>query len=267
LAPEVAAPTDVNPELDGRIAAINKNLDQLRLQYTEQHPDIVAAKRLLADLDAQKKEEAKKRKKSADPGANYSPMLQQLNVQLSMAEARVASLKARVDTLGGRVGTMRSQITTAPEIEAQLAQLNRDYEINRENYQKLVERRESAKLSGDLSSATDMLTFRVIDPPTAPLKPSGPNRVQLFSLVFLAALAAGLGSAFLMSQVRPTFVSQATLREVTGMPVLGSVGMNWTAQQKVKRKQRLYALGTAVLVLFGVYGAGMAAILARPALN
>lgn len=259
-------PALADPELEQRIATVTKNLDALRLQYTEQHPDIVASRRLLDQLLARKKEEAGQKKRSADPGAGYSPMLQQLNVSLSAAEARVASLRTRVAEYAGRVARLRGQSASVPEIEAQLAQLNRDYEVNRENYQKLVERRESARLSGDLSSATDMLTFRVIDPPAAPLKPSGPNRVQLFSLVFLAALGAGLGAAFLMSQVRPTFVSQATLREVTGMPVLGSVGMNWTAQQKVKRQQRLYALGTAVLVLFGVYGAGMAAILVRPAL-
>ncbi|MDB5756648.1 MAG: chain length-determining protein, partial [Massilia sp.] len=263
---EVAEAADANPELDGRIQTVNKQLDTLRLQYTEQHPDIVAAKRLLGQLEAQKKEEAKKHKRSGDPGANYSPMLQQMNVALSVAEARVASLKARVDEYSVRLGKMRSQSTTAPEVEAQLAQLNRDYQVNQSNYQKLVERRESAKLSGDLSSATDMLTFRVIDPPTVPLTPSGPNRPRLFSLVFAAALAAGLVVALLMSQVRPTFLSQASLREVTGVPILGTIGMNWTNEQKVKRRRRLYAMGASVFALFGVYGGVMAAILIRPSL-
>ncbi|MDB5905921.1 MAG: chain length-determining protein [Massilia sp.] len=263
---EAAEAADVNPELDGRIQSVNKQLDTLRLQYTEQHPDIVAAKRLLGQLEAQKKEEAKKHKRSGDPGANYSPMLQQMNVALSVAEARVASLKARVDEYSVRLGKMRSQSTTAPEVEAQLAQLNRDYQVNQSNYQKLVERRESAKLSGDLSSATDMLTFRVIDPPTVPLTPSGPNRPRLFSLVFAAALVAGLVVALLMSQVRPTFLSQASLREVTGVPILGTIGMNWTNEQKVKRRRRLYAMGASVFALFGAYGGVMAAILIRPSL-
>jgi hypothetical protein len=159
---------------------------------------------------------------------------------------------------------MRSFSTQAPEVEAQLAQLNRDYEVNRENYQKLVERRESARLSGNLSSATDMLTFRVIEPPTAPNVPSGPNRLRLFSLVFAAALAAGLAAAFLLSQLRPTFLSQTALRDATGLTILGSINMNWTGEQTVRRKRRLYALSAAVLVLFGIYGAGVTAILVHP---
>ena len=263
-ADDVVDPAMVDPELDARIATVNKNLDALRLQYTEQHPDIVANRRLLEQLLARKNAEAKSGKRSLDPGASYSPMLQQLNVSLSEAEARVASLRARVNEYSARLARLRAQSAEVPEVEAQLAQLNRDYEVNRENYQKLVERRESAKLSGDLSSATDMLTFRVIDPPTAPALPSGPNRLRLFSLVFLGALVAGLAGAFLLSQLRPTFLSQATLREVTGVPILGSISMNWTPAQTVRRRRRLYALAVSVLVLFGTYGAGVATILVRP---
>jgi len=257
-------PAMTDPALEERIAGVNKVLDSLRTQYTEQHPDIVANRRLLEQLLARKAEEAKNVKPSADRGASYSPMLQQLNVALSEAEARVASLQARVNEYSARVATLRGQSAQVPEIEAQLAQLNRDYEVNRENYQKLVERRESAKMSGDLSSATDMLSFRVIDPPLAPPTPSGPNRLQLFTAVFVAALAAGLAGAFLLSQVRPTFLSQAALREATALPILGAVSMNWTAEQTVLRKRRLIGLAAAVLLLFGAYGSGMAAILVLP---
>jgi polysaccharide chain length determinant protein (PEP-CTERM system associated) len=263
---ETVDPIMLDPELEARIAAVQKNLDALRLQYTDQHPDVIANRRLLSQLMAQKADEAKHKKRSSDPGAGYSPMLQQLTVSLSAAEARVASMRARVQDYETRLARLRAQSTAVPEVEVQLAQLNRDYQINRDNYNKLVERREQARLSGDLTSATDMVSFRIIDPPTVPNQPSGPNRLRLFSMVFLGALAAGLAAAFLMSQVRPTFLSQATLRDVTGVPVLGVIGMNWTAEQTVRRKRRLVGLTAAVLMLFGIYGAGMAAILAHPSL-
>jgi len=263
---EIANVGVTDPDLEARIATTQKNLDTLRLQFTEQHPDIVANRRLMEQLLAQKADLAKQKKRSADPGAGYSPMLQQLSVALSQTEAHVASMRTRVDEYSARVARLRAQSASVPEVEAQLAQLNRDYQVNKENYQKLLERRESARLSGDLSSATDMLTFRVIDPPTVPLQPAGPNRLRLFSLVFAGALVAGIAVAFLMSQLRPTFLSQSTLREVTGLPVLGSIGMNWTAAQTIRRKRRLAALGVSVLVLFGIYGAGVAAILSHPTL-
>jgi polysaccharide chain length determinant protein (PEP-CTERM system associated) len=251
----------VDPELEARIAAAQKNLDTLRLQYTEEHPDIIATKRLIEQLQVRKKEEAKKGR--PDPNTAASPMMQQMMVSLSDAESRIAALRARVNEYSNRVTTLRTQSTTAPEVEAQLVQLNRDYQINRENYERLVQRREQAKLSGDLSSATDMLTFRVVEPPLEARKPSGPNRLGLFSGVFALSLVAGLASAFLMSQVRPTFLSHASLREVTGIPVLGTINMHWTDSQKVLRKRRLIGVGVAVLVLFCAYAVGVATMLAR----
>ncbi|AXA93073.1 chain length-determining protein [Massilia sp. YMA4] len=261
---ETAEKAIVNPEIDGRISTIQKQLDQLRLQFTEEHPDIVSAKRLIGQLEARKKEEAKKNR-STDPGANYSPMLQQMNVQLSVEEARIASLKARVGEYSGRLAAMRAQSNQAPEVEAQLAQLNRDYAVNKDNYEKLVQRREAAKLSGDLSTATDMMTFRVIDPPAVPSTPAGPDRPRLYSLVLAVAMVAGLGTALLLSQIRPTFLSQHSLRETTGLPILGSIGMNWTEQQKVRRRRRLYAFGVAVASLFTAYGGVLAFTVFRQA--
>lgn len=114
-----------NPELDGRIAALNKSLDALRLQYTEQHPDIIAAKRLVAQLEQRKQEESKL-KQNGDPGKNYSPMLQQLKVAQTEAEARVASITARVQEYTLRHQRLLSQINAVPEVESALAQLNRD---------------------------------------------------------------------------------------------------------------------------------------------
>jgi capsular polysaccharide biosynthesis protein len=151
--------------------------------------------------------------------------------------------------------------SAAPEVEAELSQLNRDYQVNKENYAKLVERREAARLSGDLSSASDMMTIRVIDPPSAPLVPVGPNRARLYSLVFAGALLAGLGAALLLSQIRPTFISQRSLREMTGLPILGGISMNWTEAQRLKRRRRLYAFGLAVSLFFGGYGGVMASML------
>ena len=259
----IEVPAVIDPDLEARLQAVNKNLDQLRMQFTEQHPDIVAAKRLQAQLEEKRREAVRNYKPSGDPGAGYSPMLQQMSVALSTAEARVASLRARVNEFSARASRLQSQSAAAPDVEAQLAQLNRDYNVNNTNYQKLVERRESAKLSGDLSSTTDMMSFRVIDPPIAPNKPVGPNRPLLMSAVFALALGAGLGVALLMSQVRPTFLSQSALREATNLPILGSIGMNWTDAQKARHKKKRYALWASVLSLIGAYGAVMGVILFR----
>ncbi|GJL76249.1 MAG TPA: GNVR domain-containing protein [Nitrosomonas sp.] len=244
----------VNPEIDARIGNLNEKLDNLRLNYTELHPDIVSTKRLIAQLEEQKREEAKRNYSgNKDPGRNYSPMLQQLNVALADAEALVASMAARVEEYTARYERLQSMSTAIPQVEAEFTQLNRDYDVNKANYERLLERRVSARMSGELTSASGLLSFRIIDPPQVPEIPSGPNHRMFFSFVFLAALLVGIAIAFVISQIRPAFYSQNSLREVTGIPVLGSVPMIWTDQQKSQRKQRLFIFSFSILFLALIY--------------
>lgn len=254
---QIVEQSPVNPEIDARIQTLNKNLDSLRLNFTDQHPDIVSTKRLIAQLEERKKQEAKLQKHSADPGMNYSPMLQQQKIAQMEAESRVASMRARVAEYSSRYAHLKSLSNAVPEVEADLTRLNRDYQVNKSNYESLLQRRESAKMSGEMSSTTELISFKIIDPPTVPAIPAGPDRLRLFSLVFLGALAAGVGIAFMMSQIRPAFHTQISLREVAGRPILGTVAMIWTDQEKRKRKRRLYAFGLSLLSLFGLYGALM----------
>ena len=266
LAVEEDAPsTAANPEIDARIQTLNKNLDALRLNYTERHPDVISTKRLIAQLEARKKEEAKLIKRSHDPGKNYSPMLQQLTVALAEAEARAAGMKARVEEYSSRYNRLKSMSHAVPEVEAEFTQLNRDYGMNKSNYEQLVKRRDAAKLGGEMSDTTELVTFKIIDPPTAPLTPTGPKRIRLFSLVFLAALASGMGVAFVMSQIRPTFHSQGALREITGRPVLGTVAMIWTDQEIIKQKKSLYVFGISLLFMLALYGLLMARVMLKSA--
>jgi polysaccharide chain length determinant protein (PEP-CTERM system associated) len=258
-----AADVAANPEIDGRIAGLNKNLDALRLQYTEQHPDIVSTKRLIAQLETRKAVEAKTKKPTGEIGRRYTPMLQQLKVALSDAEARVASMRARVDEYSSRIARLRSASGAVPEMESEYSRLNRDYQINKTNYEKLVASREAAKLSGNLTSTTEMMSFRIIDPPILPTKPIGPNRPLLISLAFVAALVAGLATALLMSQIRPTFMSQGALRETTGLPVLGSVSMNWTDKEVSRQRRSMVAFGVAFAFLVIVYGGTLGRLLIR----
>ena len=248
----------VNVEIDGRIDALRRKLDVISLNYTDQHPDIISTKRLITQLQERKIEEAKLRKSMEsgdfDPGKDYSPMLQQLNIALIESQARVASMRARVEEYTRRYNKLKSLGNSVPEVEASLAQLNRDYLVNKTNYEELLKRRESAKISGKLGSASKLMTFKIIDPPTVPETPVGPDRAKFYSIVFFLALAAGIGIAFTLNQLRPSFHSQGSLRQITGMPVLGTVPMIWTSKEKSNHKQRLYALGLSLLSLLGSYG-------------
>jgi len=155
------------------------------------------------------------------------------------------------------VNRAREAMKTAPQVEAEYAQLNRDYEVHRKNYNDLVSRRESAAMSGELENVTGVADFRVIDPPRASAKPVAPNRLLLLPLALLAGLAAGLGLTFVLSQLRAVFYDAQAMSESLGVPLLGVVSMLMDEGQAQRRKTELKRFAGATAALVGVFGAGM----------
>jgi polysaccharide chain length determinant protein (PEP-CTERM system associated) len=233
------------PELDSRIDSIKRNLDSLEQRYTDKHPDVVSSRKLLRELEEQKKKEVKELRRVAmasgtgggSTTANGSLAVQELSRIVAASEVQVASLKARVAEYSSRYNAAREAIKSAPQIESEAAQLNRDYAITKKNYEDLVARRQSAVMSGELDVASGVAEFRLIDPPRVSPKPVSPNRLALFSLVLAASLAAGLAFTFVASQVRPTFSHGDELRLKTGLPLLGVVTM--LASDSDRRRDRL----------------------------
>ena len=246
-------------EYDARIDAQRKQLDELLRRFTDEHPDVAATRRLIAQLEEQRKQEVEARRKVAAQSpprlsSSTNPVFQQIKISLAEAEANVASLRARAAEADARVAQLRAEAGKAPEIEAELTQLNRDYEVLRKNYEQLVSRRESATLSGDVDSA-GLAEFRIIDPPRVSPNPVFPNRFVLIPLVLLAALGAGLAASFAMARAFPTFHAVAALRKLTQRPVLGAVSMLETARSAWRRRlaNTAFAGGFATLIL--AYGA------------
>lgn len=254
----------VLPEIDGRIDAQKRNLDALLQRYTDQHPDVMGARRVIKELEEQKRKELIARKKfaAANPGASVSnnPIYQKLKIALAESEANVASLKARVSEYEARYKRMTDLLKNQPQLEAEFTQLNRDYEIHKKNYEQLVGRRESAELSGDLEAAGSVADFRLIDPPRASSKPVAPNRLLLLPGGLLLALAAGLFAAFSASQIRPVFFDGKALRNETGIPLLGTVSLVPNEARRLKEKSSLYRFLTATAGLVIAYGGGIAVL-------
>jgi G-rich domain on putative tyrosine kinase len=130
-----------------------------------------------------------------------------------------------------------------PQIEAELSQLNRDYDIIRKNYEQLVARRESASLGVKIDQSSPLAEFRIIEPPRTAPAPVFPNRLSLALLAAVLAIAAGIGSALLRGKLRPVINTAKALRELSGRPVLGSVSQLMNPQ--ALQAQRASALSLA----------------------
>ncbi|MFG6457954.1 XrtA system polysaccharide chain length determinant [Roseateles sp. BYS96W] len=250
------------PELDARLADLRRNLDGLLQRYTEQHPDIIAARKLIKDLEDQRKREIADLRKAAAAMPTVSVAqgggsmaTQELVRILATTEVQVASLRARVDEYSSRYSQAMVALKTAPQVEAEAAQLNRDYAINKKNYEDLVQRREQAAISGELDVASGVADFRVIDPPRANPKPVAPNRLLLLAGAMAAALGIGLFTTFAASQLRPVFHDANDLRARVELPILGVVTRLVTDADRARMRVDLvrFAAGAGgLLVMFAI---------------
>ena len=241
-------------------------------RFTEQHPDVVITRKLLRDLEEQKKKEVKELRKAAmaapavAAATGTSLVSQELNKLLANSEVQVAALKAREAEYSARYNHAREAAKTAPQLEAEASQLNRDYAVNKANYEDLVKRRESASMSGELDSTAGVADFRLIDPPRVSPTPVSPNRFILLPVAMLAALASGFLTAFIASQLRPVFHSAAQLRTKLQLPLLGTVSMVTNPAEVRIEKIRLvkFAVSSGGLVgFFGLTMLGLALMAAR----
>ncbi len=252
-------------DVEARIDAMRRNLDIMLQRYTEKHPDVIGIQRVIRELEEQREQLLAARRKEGAPASPASfgsgpRASEQLKVSLAGAEAAVASLRARVAEYSNRYAKLKASATMVPQLEAELAQLNRDYEVNKKNYESLVTRRESASISGEMQSVSGVADFRMIDPPRVSPGPVLPNRNLLFPLAFVAALAAGLAAAFIAREVRPAFYDGRALAEVTGLPILGTVSMIVSESRKKATKRSAAKFTAGVAALLGAYMASFIAL-------
>ncbi len=248
--------TDVVPQagsaLDMRIQNLQQQLDDLLIRYTEKHPDVIGIKNMIAVLEERKKEE-RATMDDLDMGPAGDPVYQQIKIQMAQADANVAALKTRVDQYQETVNQLQKMVDTIPKIEAEFTQLNRDYGVQKANYQQLLARREQASIGEQMEMSGDQVQFRVVDPPRVPLTPSSPNRPLLMSGVLVFSLAAGVALAFLLYLLRPTFDSPQAVIESLGRPVLGAISLIYDEAWGRKRQHALIAFsvaGAGLLVLY-----------------
>jgi polysaccharide chain length determinant protein (PEP-CTERM system associated) len=256
------------PELDARISELRRSLDALLQRFTEQHPDVATTRRLIKDLEEQRKREVAELKQAAatqaaaaarsgGAGISSTPTLQEMTRVLAGAEVQVAALRARVAEFSARAAAAREALKSAPQIEAEAAQLNRDYAITKKNYEDLVARRQSAVMSGELDVASGVAEFRLIDPPRVAPKPVSPNRMLLLPGVLVLSIGAGLFFAFAAAQLRPTFSAGEDLRKLTGLPLLGVVTLLRTEDDRRRERSSLFRFVAASGGLVGLFMAGM----------
>lgn len=238
--------------LDKQIASRRDQLGRMLGKYTPKHPDVLSTKREIARLKENRADKIAELRANPERIEASSGGGSALRGQLNEARVSVGTLESSISRKESQLDDLRAGADDMTDAQAQLAELTRNYQVTKSQYEKLLTRLYSARLSEDVERSSNPLQFQVIDPPEIASEPSGPDRFALITAALLGSLAAGGAFAFLISQMRPVFINRRTLMDVTGLPVLGAVSVAWTRAQSIRRRSALllFTLGVGGLVLF-----------------
>jgi polysaccharide chain length determinant protein (PEP-CTERM system associated) len=257
-------------EASARVTDLERQIKVLLDTYTPLHPDVVRLQKRLDQAKQEAKEEKEKKEKEAaeapktdgdtpavDPRATHNtapnPTYESLTLQMVTLQTTIASLESRLQRNAAEVEKWRKLAVSVPEVAAQMAKLNRDYDVIHKAYDELLNRREAAKIGNDLETQTQTVQFRIIDPPDAPTAPIGPKRLLFLSMVLVAGIAAGGAFAFLLAQMDDSIATMRQLKDLVAWPVLGAVSSVSLPFERRRRRMTAIAFAVSCVVLVTVY--------------
>jgi polysaccharide chain length determinant protein (PEP-CTERM system associated) len=240
---------------EAKLAAVRQSLASMETRLKPQHPDIISAKMLIRDLEAEVAARAQ-----AVPGLKPLPPIQSidpaqrkrvesLKAEMLMIDLQIADKEQRRRKLADQIGQYDQRIAAVPARESELSSLTRDYETLQKVYTDLLSKREQSKVAANLERRQIGEHFSVLDPARLPEKPFSPNR----PLLLLAGLGAGLGLGLALAgwlEFRDTSLrSETDISAALQLPMLAVVPVIRTARERRRRRLRLIAVSLTASTL------------------
>ncbi len=235
------------------LAQAEANLAGLEARgLTASHPDVVALNKQIASLRVQARS-------AGDAGGTMNPTWSSLQAMRVERQANVQSLQSRAAALRSEVAAVSADQLQEPGAAAEAQRISRDYEVLRDQYDKLLKDREELRLRGQVETERSPIKFEVVDPPSTPRVPAAPNRPLLLFGVLVLGLGAGAGVALALGQIKGAFATAGKLERTFDLPVIGTISHTLTdaarAVQRRRAKQFAAAaggLGVLLVVLLTV---------------
>jgi polysaccharide chain length determinant protein (PEP-CTERM system associated) len=273
--PGPGAPGSAGAAALTRLQQAERDLGELRLRFTDQHPAVQQQRNLIAELRSSGlggtpatpgAAPAAGRGTAAPaapagPAALSNPAREALQARLVDSDLAIASLERQLRTERAEIERLETILRGVPQLQQQFANLDRDYGVMLRQYEELLERRESLQLAGAARAGADQVRLEIIDPPTVPNNPTGPNRVLFYSLVLFAGAGAGVGVMVLLGLLDRSFYTMSELRDI-GLPVLGAVSL--VDPPRPYGAVAVFAVGIGLLIgTYGVFAARGPELVAR----
>jgi polysaccharide chain length determinant protein (PEP-CTERM system associated) len=240
-----------------RIGELESKLDTLRLSYLDTHPDIIQVKQQIQALTDNLKAERSRREQATRSGkANESvvnnPVYQQLRREQSQNQSQIDALAARLAELQRQLQTEVGRGKRIHSDDARLAELTRDYQINRDIYQDLLRRRENARVSMNMDRERQGLTFKIQEPASLPLAPTGFRFWHFVVAGLLLGVLLPLGFLAARLQFDPRVRVGSEIAAAHKVPIVAVVPHLWSPAELKSLRTELVLLSLLVVGTVGM---------------
>jgi polysaccharide chain length determinant protein (PEP-CTERM system associated) len=259
-------PPRVQPTADLATNLQNLNLLQrylagLQTRFKPEHPDVLRAKKQIADLQ--------KAIGSGRPGAKVDDVLASSDPAAVVRSARISQVRAQIDNIDREISRktaeqerlklqmqlLQRRVENEPTRESELISLTRDYDTSKATYQSLLARREESGIAADLERQQVGQQFKTLDPARLPEKPFGPNRQRINLIAAGVGLVLGIGLTVLLEVRDQSFRNSIEVVPVLSLPVLASVPAIMTRTERLRARRLVLAMMTLFFTILGSGGA------------
>jgi protein tyrosine kinase modulator len=238
-------------------------LRALEIRLKPEHPDVIAKKRAVADLERRAQAEA-----SVDP--SLSPPTKSATADL-VRQARLRGYQAEITKLDREIGTKETEIArlkkvagdyqkrvdSVPGHESELTALMRDYETLQKIYTNLLAKKEDSKISANLERQQVGEQFKMLDPARLPEQPYYPNRIRITLIGFGLGLMLGLGIAGFIEYRDTTLRTEDEIVKMLVLPVVAAIPVMIAVAERQRQRRNVILVAAASLVLAGGAVAGV----------
>lgn len=263
-----AAPMGL-PAIDQQLDKLKAQLTDLRSRYTDQHPDVRKVKDqvaqtekmradLMADLKAKSSAQSDDATGAADPTGTQPAAVAQLQSQLKANQIEIANRERSIDALKAKINDYQGRLNEEPVREQQLADLTRGYDQSKANYDDLLKKRNESAMATSMELLQQGERFRILDPPSLPLKPDFPNRLKFCGIGLGIGLALGVVVAGGFEFMDGRLYDEKQITDLLPVPVLSEIPDVVSAQDQQRHRKRLWLAWAATGVVCMVILAGSA---------
>lgn len=250
------------------LAEIDKELDLLKAQladltshYTDKHPDVRKTKeqiarteqmraRIVADMNSQPKDATPAPAPAVTLLDPKSAPILELESQLKANHQEIANREAEIKEQQNKIDQYQARLNMAPVMEQQYADITRDYDQSKTDYEALLAKKNQSEMSTDLEKTQQGEHFRMLDPPNLPGRPYKPNRLMLCGAGLAVGLVLGGGFAFGQEKLSGKIYSEREIKKVVPFEVIAEIPpIESIAEQSSHRWSALIAAAAAVVVV------------------